>query len=125
MKTKRASEGSKKQILKKMEQAAELETNWPEVQDNKRYVLRLYVAGQTPNSLRAISNIKKICEQHLQGSYELEIVDIYQQPVLAKGEQIVAAPTLIKKLPLPLQRFIGDLSNTERILIGLDLRHIK
>ena len=125
MKTKRASEGSKKQILKKMEQAAELETNWPEVQDNKRYVLRLYVAGQTPNSLRAISNIKKICEQHLQGSYELEIVDIYQQPVLAKGEQIVAAPTLIKILPLRLQRFIGDLSNTERILIGLDLRHIK
>ena len=87
-----------------------------------RYVLRLYIAGPTPQSNRAIVNIRKICEEHLQGRYDLEVVDICQNPVLAKGEQIVAAPTLIKKLPLPLRRFIGDLSETERILVGLDLR---
>ncbi len=90
-----------------------------------RYVLRLYVAGTTPKSIRAIENIKRICEEFLAGRYDLEVVDIYQQPVLAKGEQIIAAPTLIKKLPLPLRKFIGDLSATERILVGLDLRPIK
>ena len=86
------------------------------------YLLRLYVAGLTPQSARAIANIKELCEEHLQGRYELEIVDIYQQPTLAAGEQIIAAPTLIKKLPLPLRRLIGDFSNTERVLVGLDLR---
>ncbi|HEY6011184.1 MAG TPA: circadian clock KaiB family protein [Nitrospirota bacterium] len=90
--------------------------------DKERYVLKLYVTGLTPASTRAITNIKKICEEHLQGRYELEVVDIYQQPVLAKGEQIIAAPTLIKKLPLPLRKFIGDLSDSDRILLGLDLR---
>lgn len=90
--------------------------------DSARYVLRLYVTGTTPNSERAIVNIRNICEQHLQGRYDLEIVDISQHPMLAKGEQIIAAPTLIKKLPLPLRRFIGDMSQTERILLGLDLR---
>ncbi len=88
----------------------------------KGYVLKLYVTGMTPRSIRAISNIKGLCEQHLQGRYDLDVIDIYQQPVLAAGEQIIAAPTLIKKLPLPLRRFIGDMSNTERILLGLDLR---
>jgi len=88
----------------------------------EKYMLRLYVTGMTPKSTRAISNIKKICEEHLNGRYNLQVIDIYQQPTLAKGEQIIAAPTLIKKLPLPLRRFIGDLSNTERILLGLDLR---
>ena len=88
----------------------------------EKYVLRLYVTGMTPRSLKAIMNIKEICEEHLKGRYELEIVDIMQSPVLAKGEQIIAAPTLIKKLPLPIRRFIGDLSDTERILLGLDLR---
>ncbi len=86
------------------------------------YVLRLYVTGVTPRSTRAILNIKEICETHLQGHYELEIIDVYQQPVLAKGEQIIAAPTLIKYLPLPLRRFIGDMSRTDKILLGLDLR---
>ncbi len=86
------------------------------------YVLRLYITGNTPHSQRAIVNIRKICEEHLQGRYELEVVDIFQHPTLAEGEQIIAAPTLIKKLPLPLRRFIGDLSQTERILFGLDLR---
>ena len=89
---------------------------------NTHYVLRLYVTGTTSQSTRAISNIRKICEEHLQGRYELEVVDIAQYPTLAIGEQIIAAPTLIKKLPLPLRRFIGDMSRTERILLGLDLR---
>ncbi len=87
-----------------------------------RYVLRLYVAGLTPRSTQAIWNIRKICDEHLQGRYDLEVIDIYQQPVLAEGEQIIAAPTLIKKLPLPLRRFIGNMSDTERILVGMDLR---
>ena len=88
----------------------------------EKYVLRLYIAGLTPRSQMAIKNIKKICEEHLNGRYDLEVIDVYRQPVLAQGEQIIAAPTLIKKLPLPLRRFIGDLSDSERILLGLDLR---
>jgi circadian clock protein KaiB len=90
--------------------------------DAERYVLRLYVTGMTPRSMRAIENVRAICNEHLEGRYELDVIDIYQQPVLAKGEQIVAAPTLIKQLPAPLRRIIGDLSNRERVLIGLDLR---
>jgi circadian clock protein KaiB len=87
-----------------------------------KYILRLYVAGVTPRSSEAIINIKKICEEHLKGRYELEVIDIYQEPVLAKGEQIIAAPTLVKKLPPPLRRFIGSMHDTERILVGLDLK---
>lgn len=87
-----------------------------------RYVLRLYITGMTPQSVRAIANVKKICEEHLKGRYELEVIDLYQQPQLAEGEQIIAAPTLIKKLPLPLRRIIGDMSKTERVLVGLDLQ---
>lgn len=86
------------------------------------YILRLYVAGTSPQSVRAIANVKKICEEHLQGRYELQVIDLYQQPQLAQGEQIIAAPTLIKKLPLPLRRIIGDMSSDERVLVGLDLR---
>jgi len=89
---------------------------------NEKYVLRLYITGITPKSTQAIQNIKKICEENLKGRYELEVIDIYQQPVLAREEQIIAAPTLIKKLPLPLRRLIGDMSDKERILVGLDLR---
>ena len=88
----------------------------------ENYILRLYVTGMTPQSVRATGNVKKICEEHLQGRYELEVIDLYQQPQLAAGEQILAAPTLIKKLPLPLRRIIGDMSRTERVLVGLDLR---
>ncbi len=88
----------------------------------KKYILKLYVAGITPKSTRAIENVKRVCEEHLGDRCELEIIDIYQQPILAKGEQIIAAPTLVKKLPLPLRKLIGDLSNTERILVGLDLK---
>lgn len=88
----------------------------------QRYVLRLYVTGSTPRSTKAIQNIRALCEQHLHGRYDLEVIDIYQQPVLARGEQIIAAPTLIKKLPAPLRKVVGDLSNEERVLMGLDLR---
>jgi circadian clock protein KaiB len=86
------------------------------------YVLRLYIAGQTPNSVTAIANMKRICEKELKGRYVLDVIDLYQQPQLAQGEQIIAVPTLIKKLPPPLRRIIGDMSNTERVLVGLDLR---
>jgi circadian clock protein KaiB len=88
----------------------------------ERYVLRLYVTGMTPRSTRAVENVRTICEEHLHGRYDLEVIDIYQQPTLAKGEQIIAAPTLVKRLPLPLRRVIGDLSSTDRVLLGLDLR---
>ena len=87
-----------------------------------QYVLRLYVTGMTPRSIRAVQNVRAICEEHLQGHYDLEVIDIYQQPALAEGEQIIATPTLIKKLPLPLRKVIGDMSSTERVLLGLDLR---
>ncbi len=90
--------------------------------DTRNYVLRLYVAGITPRSQEAIRNVKAMCDEHLAGRYDLQIVDIYQQPVLAKGEQIIAAPTLIKKLPLPLRRLIGSMADEEKVLVGLDLR---
>jgi len=90
----------------------------------ERYVLRLYVTGATPRSLRAISNIKSILEGHLSGRYALEIIDIYQHPALASGDQIIAAPTLIKKLPLPIRQFVGDLSDKEMVLFGLDLKRL-
>jgi len=88
----------------------------------EKYVLRLYVTGMTPKSTRAIENIKKICDAELHGRCDLEVIDIYQRPVLAKGEQIIATPTLVKKLPLPLRRFIGDMADVNRILLGLDLK---
>ncbi len=97
----------------------------PTARAKGHYVLRLYIIGTTSQSTRAVANIRKICEEHLEGRYELDVVDISQQPALAKGEQIVAAPTLIKVLPLPLRRFIGDMSQTERILIGLDLSKVR
>lgn len=89
---------------------------------NGNYVLRLYVSGMTPNSRRAIENVRRICAEHLEGHYQLEIIDIFQQPIFAKEGQIVAAPTLVKELPPPLRKFIGDMSKTERILLGLDIR---
>jgi circadian clock protein KaiB len=92
-----------------------------QITGTEKYVLRLYVTGMTPKSINAIENIRKICEENLQGRYELEVIDIYQNPECAKKEEIIAAPTLIKKLPLPLRKFIGDMSNKDRILVGLDL----
>jgi circadian clock protein KaiB len=94
------------------------------VQDVKKqsYVLRLYVAGLTPRSQEAIRSVTALCDEHLAGRYDLQVIDIYQQPVLAKGEQIIAAPTLIKKLPLPLRRLIGSMADKDKVLVGLDLR---
>jgi circadian clock protein KaiB len=87
--------------------------------------LRLYVAGQTPKSMTAFANLKKLCEEHLEGKYKIEVIDLLKNPQLAKGDQIFAIPTLVRKLPQPLKRVIGDLSNTERVLVGLDLRPLK
>ena len=88
----------------------------------KLWHLRLYVAGQTPKSLTAFSNLKVICENHLKGRYRIEVIDLVEQPQLSKGDQIVAIPTLVRRLPVPVRKIIGDLSNTERVLVGLDLR---
>jgi circadian clock protein KaiB len=86
------------------------------------YRLRLYVAGQTPKSILAFTNLKQICDEHLQGRYEIEIIDLLENPQLARGDQILAVPTLVRRLPESIKRIIGDLSNTERVLVGLDLR---
>ena len=89
--------------------------------DSERYILKLYVAGMTSRSARAVENVRAFCQKHLEGRYDLQVIDVYQQPALAKSEQLIAAPTLIKKLPLALRRLIGDMSNEERILVGLDV----
>ncbi len=91
----------------------------------KLWELRLYVAGQTEKSVLALINLKKICETHLQGEYSIEVIDLLRQPQLAKGDQIVATPTLVKKLPTPVKRIIGDLSDTERVLVGLNLKPVR
>ena len=87
-----------------------------------QWKLRLYVAGNTPNSIAAFNNLKQICETHLKGQYDIELIDLLRNPQLAKGDQIVAIPTLVRKLPPPLKQIIGDLSNRERVLVGLDMR---
>ena len=94
----------------------------PPQRGKKEYQLRLYVAGQTPKSLTAFANLKKICEEHLAGQYHIEVIDLLKHPQLARGDQILAIPTLVRKLPEPIKKIIGDLSNTERVLVGLDLR---
>jgi len=88
----------------------------------RRYVLRLYVTGSTSRSVRALENLRRICDEHLAGNYQLEVIDIYKNLALARGDQIIAAPTLIKRLPAPLRRLIGDMSNEKKVLMGLDLR---
>ncbi len=88
----------------------------------EKWELRLYVAGQTPKSVTAFSNLKKLCEDHLEGKYSIEVIDLLKNPQLARGDQIVAIPTLVRKLPVPVRKIIGDLSNTVRVLVGLDLR---
>ena len=88
------------------------------------WILRLYVAGQTPNSLTAFANLKKICTEHLEGRYRIEVIDLIRNPQLAKDHQIIAVPTLIRKLPTPVKKIIGNLSNTEKVLVGLDLRKV-
>ena len=94
-------------------------------QQKDKYILRLYITGTTSRSIQAITNLKKICRDYLEGRYELEVIDLFQHPGLAKDEQIIAAPTLIKKLPLPFRRIIGDMSNKEKVLLGLDLKALK
>jgi circadian clock protein KaiB len=91
----------------------------------KVWELRLYVAGQTPKCLAAFANLKRLCEAHLAGAYRIEVVDLLKNPKLAQGDQILAIPTLVRKLPEPMKKIIGDLSNTERVLIGLDLRPVE
>jgi circadian clock protein KaiB len=90
-----------------------------------KYLLRLYITGSTVRSVLALTNLKKICDEYLEGRYELEVIDLYKHPALAKGAQIIAAPTLIKKLPLPFRRIIGDMSDKEKVLFGLDLTELK
>jgi circadian clock protein KaiB len=111
----RPAKKQKPGLAGKMEQAASHSRQ-------AKYVLRLYVSGSTLKSSRAVENIKRVCEQHLKNRYDLEVIDIYQQAKLARDQQIVAVPTLIKRLPLPLRRLIGDMSNQEKVLFGLDLR---
>ena len=84
--------------------------------------LRLYVAGMTPTSIRAFENLKRLCEEHMHGAYKIQVVDLLERPMLARGDQIIAVPTLVRRLPTPVKKIIGDLSNTERVLVGLDLR---
>ena len=91
-------------------------------QNSETYLLRLYVAGQTPRSVAAFANLKKLCEEHLAGQYEIEVIDLLLNPQLAAGDQILAVPTLVRKLPEPVRKIIGDLSNKERVLVGLDLQ---
>ena len=94
----------------------------PSPSGSKAYQLRLYVAGQTPKSVVALTNLKQICDEHLAGQYEIEIIDLLINPQLASGDQILGVPTLVRRLPEPIKKIIGDLSNTERVLVGLDLR---
>jgi circadian clock protein KaiB len=90
--------------------------------DSNQWNLRLYVAGQTPRSLSAFNNLKEICEEYLKGKYHIEVIDLMENPTLARGDQILAIPTLVRKLPQPIRKIIGDLSNTERVLVGLDIK---
>jgi len=112
---KRIMDDSNNKVLNEMKEALR-------ERGNSHYVLRLFISGLTPKSQRAIDNLKAICEEHLRGRYELEIIDIFQQPDLARTEQIIAAPTLVKELPPPLRKFIGDMSQTEKILVGLEVK---
>ena len=95
------------------------------VRTSEHYLLRLYVAGQTPKCIRAFDNLKGICEEYLAGQYHIEMVDLLHNPQLARGDQIFAVPTLVRRLPEPIKKIIGDLSNTERVLVGLDLRPVR
>lgn len=94
------------------------------VPDNDIWILKLYVAGQTARSVAAFANLKEICEEHLAGKYRIEVIDLIKNPTLAKGDQIFATPTLVRKLPSPVKKIIGDLANTERVLVGLDIRPV-
>ena len=111
-----AKEGSKRPVSRSSKAKA------PSKPSAERWNLRLYVAGQTPRSLSAVANLKRFCEAHLAGRYSIEVVDLVDNPRLAQGDQIVAIPTLVRKLPSPMRKIIGDLSNTDRVFVGLDLK---
>jgi circadian clock protein KaiB len=111
-----------KNRLKKLDPTQEFEEILGHGGLDEAYVLRLYVTGMTPRSAEALASIKAICEKHLQGRYDLEVIDLYQHPALASEEQIIATPTLIKRLPAPLRRLVGNLAHEERVLFGLDLQ---
>lgn len=104
------------------QQSSSSVAEFPGLSPSETFLLRLYVAGQTPKCIRAFSNLKRICEEHLVGRYHIEMVDLLENPQLARGDQILAVPTLVRRLPEPIKKIIGDLSNTERVLVGLDLR---
>jgi len=95
------------------------------VKEKKTWELRLYIAGKTPKSITALNNLKKYCETHLKGIYQIEVIDLLVQPQLAEGDQIFAIPTLVRKVPEPIRKIIGDLSNEEKVLVGLDIRPVK
>ena len=100
----------------------ETPNDMPPGRPEEMFDLRLYVAGQTPKASRAFSNLRKICDEHLEGRYRIEVIDLLENPTLGQGDQILALPTLVRRLPVPIKKIIGDLSNTERVLVGLDLR---
>jgi len=108
-----------------MNKAAQVKPQKSKKSQEEMYVLRLYVAGQTPKSIAAFNNLKGICENHLDCKYRIEVIDLMENPQLANGDQIFAIPTLVRKLPPPIKKIIGDLSDTERVLVGLDLRPLK
>ena len=107
---------------KKSNRSSNGQQNASSVGDGANWNLRLYVAGQTPRSLTAFKNLKEICEEYLKGKYHIEVIDLMENPTLARGDQILAIPTLVRKLPQPIRKIIGDLSNTERVLVGLDIQ---
>ncbi len=122
--TKSKSKTTSKSKPARQEAAGKSEVPREEQQSFLMYSLRLYITGQTPRSAGSVQNLKKVCDQYLAGHFELEVIDIYQQPELAQKAQIIAAPTLVKSLPLPLRRLVGDLSNQQRVLMGLDLQEL-
>jgi len=109
-------------VKKSRRKASNGRLSQPTIEDLNRWNLRLYVAGQTPRSLTAFKNLKEICEEYLKGQYHIEVIDLMENPTLARGDQILAVPTLVRKLPQPIRKIIGDLSNTERVLVGLDIQ---
>ena len=117
----RAQTDEQPRVKGRREMAVAKSVKLSEAQDDQ-WVLRLYVAGQTPKSLTAFSNLKKICAEHLRNKYRIDVIDLLENPQLARGDQILAVPTLVKNLPEPMRKIIGDLSNTEKVLVGLDLR---
>lgn len=122
-KTEKTNAGGKRRLRTKLRDATEVfeEALKGNALKRAKYILRLYVTGSTGRSLRAVQNLKKLCEEHLPDDYDLVVIDIYEDPGAAREAQVIAAPTLVKKLPLPIRKFVGDLSNTQKILIGLDI----